>query len=95
MTPEPAMTPESIAVWDTFRPFAGWLEYLTSHDGRLQRRKNGQLELDSDYLCTIPDALGGVIFTVGDLRALVESGRTLVQFTRAATQPSATPRGAP
>ncbi len=57
---------------DPFAPFREWLTWLDSHDGRLARRKAGGKENDYDYLCTLPP--GGSIFTVGDLRRLVQAG---------------------
>mgnify|MGYP001601851975 CR=1 FL=1 len=54
-----------------FTPFEQWLNWITSHDGRLFRRGQGQTEPDSDLLCLIPTPPGQTPFTVGDLRALV------------------------
>lgn len=54
-----------------FKPFEEWLEFLTSHDGRLHRRKQGGNETDSDVVCLIPTPPGQTIFTIGDLKKLV------------------------
>lgn len=58
-----------------FAPFEEWLRWLDSHDGRLHRLARGDKEKDTDLLATIPTPPGGTIFTVGDLRRLVEAGR--------------------
>jgi hypothetical protein len=71
---------------DPFGPFARWLEWLDSHDGRLFRRSKGWQETDTDVACTIPCPPGSTPFTVGDLRALVAAGRELARLR-------ATPRG--
>jgi hypothetical protein len=60
---------------DVFAIFETWLEWVVSHDGRLHRRANGQLETDMDLLALIPTPPGQSIFTVGDLRALVAAGK--------------------
>ena len=60
-----------------FRPFEQWLDWVTSHDGRLFRRGRGQTETDSDLLCLIPTPPGQSVFTVGDLRNLVAAGKQL------------------
>lgn len=52
-----------------------WLEWVDSHDGRLARRRKGGSETDLDLLCTIPNPPGSAIFTVGDLREVVEVGK--------------------
>ncbi len=57
---------------DPIAPFREWLTWLDSHDGRLHRRKQGGKEDDYDYLFTVP--VSGRIFTVGDLRRLVNAG---------------------
>lgn len=62
---------------DPFVVFERWLEWLTSYDGRLYRRAQGQKEDDFDLLCTIPTPPGSSILTVGDLRDLVECGKEL------------------
>ncbi len=54
--------------------FRKWLEWLDSHDGRLDRRRRGGKETDTDLIATIPNPPAAVIFTVGDLRALVNRG---------------------
>jgi hypothetical protein len=65
---------------DPFTPFARWLAWLESHDGRLYRRSRGQGEADSDLACTVPNPPGSAIVTVGDLRALVAAGRELARL---------------
>lgn len=60
-----------------FHVLERWLEWLDSHDGRLSRRARGDNETDSDLIATIPNPPGKAIFTIGDLRAIVEAGRTL------------------
>lgn len=56
---------------DPFRPWADWLTWLDSHDGRLCRRSRGGNETDSDLISTLPCGVGGNIVTVGDLRAML------------------------
>lgn len=70
---------------DPFDPFRLWLTWLDSHDGRLARRKRGDKETDSDYLAGIPTPPGQTIFTVGDLRALVEAGDRLNRIEKHGT----------
>jgi hypothetical protein len=65
---------------DPFAPFARWLDWLDSHDGRLHRRSRGQEETDMDIACLVPTPPGQTIITIGDLRALVESGRELAEL---------------
>lgn len=67
-----------------FEPFKRWLRWLDSHDGRLHRRRAGGRETDLDSLATIPDPRGGggTVFTVGDLRELVEAGLRWEEATR-------------
>lgn len=57
---------------DPFRVFECWLGWLDSPEGMLWRLSNRN---KGDCLCTIPTPPGSVIFTVGDLRALVAAGR--------------------
>lgn len=53
-------------------PFARWLEWLDSHNGRLYRRTKGGKEDDWDIAALLPNPQGGQrVFTVGDLRRLV------------------------
>ena len=61
-----------------------WLEWLDSPEGRLHspegrlhRRENKGLENDSDMAGLIPTPPGRAIFTVGDLRRLVEMGKSI------------------
>ncbi len=58
-----------------FLPFERWLEWLDSHDGRLSRRKDGGDETEFDIAALLPTPPTQTIFTVGDLRDLVEAGR--------------------
>lgn len=67
---------------DPFEPFARYLNWLESHDGRLYRRSEGQQETDADLVCLIPTPPGQAIFTVRDLRALVEAGKELNEYRR-------------
>lgn len=64
---------------DPFLPFARWLEWLDSHDGRLARRKGGGKENEFDLVCCIPQPGHGgqMIYTIGDLRKLVGAGEEL------------------
>lgn len=61
-----------LRVESAIRIMTRWLEWLDSHDGRLYRRQHGELETDTDLIATIPNPPGSAIFTVGDLRAVVE-----------------------
>lgn len=58
-----------------FRIFELWLEWVVSHQGRLDRRERGGKEDDHDLLALIPTPPGQSLFTVGDLRALVAAGK--------------------
>jgi hypothetical protein len=60
-----------------FVPFNELLEFLTSHDGLLHRRQKGGNETDSDLVCVI----SSYIFTVGDLKKLVEAGKRQYEGT--------------
>lgn len=65
------MSDSPIKIWED------WLTWLVSHDGRLQRRRQGGNETDSDLIALLPIPPGRVILTVGDLRALVDSYRKM------------------
>lgn len=69
---------------DPFLPFERWLEHLDSHNGRLLRRSQGGHETEYDLVCLIPSFPGQTIFTIGDLRALVEAGKRLRRNDHAA-----------
>ena len=60
-----------------FRVFSECLEFLDSHKGRLERRKAGWSETDSDIAVLLPNKYGKTIVTIGDLRKIVEAGKEL------------------
>lgn len=63
------------------------LEWLDSHDGRLYRRRTGGTETDTDLAALIPTPPGQSIFTVGDLREVVEKLRERESGTEASKTP--------
>lgn len=62
---------------DVFEPFEELLRQYDSHDGRLERRAAGYKETEFDFAFLLPTRPGKTLFTLGDLRALVEAGREL------------------
>lgn len=63
-------------------PFGQYLDWLESHDGRLERRRQGGDETDSDIALTLPCPPGRLVVTVGDLRRLVKMEHAAAQFER-------------
>jgi hypothetical protein len=85
------ITPERTRMHDPFRPFALWLAWLDSHDGRLFRRAHGGQETDLDLAALIPTPPTQAVFTVGDLRAIVAAGRRDPRRPPMANQPQSQP----